>query len=225
MPDTKALFDKISNNYDLLNTIFSAGIDKLWRKNLVRKIDPGSFVLDVATGTAEVMIEGFNISGLKKGFGIDPSIEMLKIGKSKLRNKNLQDRGVLFQGAAEGLPFKDNVFDGVTIAFGIRNTIDYSRSLKEMQRVLRNEGTIAILEFAIPRISLLTSLYLFYFKYIMPFIGSLFGSRKEYKYLSDSTSEFPQREEFKSIMENAGFSECKYEEQTFGIAVIYTGIK
>ena len=94
-----------------------------------------------------------------------------------------------------------------------------------MRRVLRNEGTIAILEFAIPKISLLTSLYLFYFKYIMPFIGSLFGSRKEYKYLSDSTSEFPQREEFKSIMTKAGFRECKYEEQTFGIAVIYTGIK
>ena len=82
MPDTKALFDKISNNYDLLNTIFSAGIDKLWRKNLVRKIAPGSFVLDVATGTAEVMIEGFNVSEMKKGFGIDPSIEMLKIGKT-----------------------------------------------------------------------------------------------------------------------------------------------
>lgn len=225
MPDTKALFDKISNNYDLLNTIFSAGIDKLWRKKLVSKIESNSFVLDVATGTAEVVVEGFKRKSFAKGFGLDPSIEMLKIGVSKLKNKSLDKSSILFQGTAESLPFKDSVFDGITIAFGIRNTIDYRSSLKEMQRVLRNDGTLAILEFAIPKKSFLTSLYLFYFKYVMPLVGSLFGSRKEYKYLSDSTTEFPQRDEFKVIMNECGFRECRYEELSFGIAVIYTGIK
>ena len=225
MPDTKALFDKISKHYDLLNSLFSAGIDKRWRKKLVSIFQTNSFILDVATGTAEVLIEGFNHTKISSGIGIDPSMEMLKIGKDKLDRKGKSDVSSLFQSAAENLPFKDNLFDGVTIAFGIRNTIDYERSLKEMQRVLKKDGTIAILEFAIPKISIFTALYLFYFKYIMPFIGSLFGSRKEYKYLSDSTTEFPQRDVFKDIMEKCGFRDCKYEELSFGIAVIYTGFK
>ncbi len=225
MPDTKALFDKISTHYDLLNSLFSAGIDKIWRKKLVNIFNNDSFILDVATGTAEVLVEGFNLSKVSTGFGIDPSIEMLKIGKDKLRSKGRSQISCLFQSAAENLPFRNNLFDGVTIAFGIRNTIDYIRSLSEMNRVLKKDGTIAILEFAIPRISVFTSLYLLYFKYVMPFIGSLFGSRKEYKYLSESTTEFPQREIFLNIMQDCGFRDCKYEELSFGIAIIYTGIK
>lgn len=225
MPDTKALFDKISSHYDLLNSLFSAGIDKIWRKKLVRIFDDNSIILDVATGTAEVLIEGFKLSKIDTGFGVDPSIEMLKIGKDKLDKKSLSKRSSLIQSAGEDLPFKDNLFDGITIAFGIRNTIDHSRSLKEMHRVLKKDGKVAILEFAIPRISIFTSLYLFYFKYIMPFIGSLFGSRKEYKYLSDSTSQFPQREVFINIMSECGFKNCEFSELSFGIAVIYTGIK
>jgi len=225
MPDTKALFDKISNHYDLLNSVFSVGIDKIWRKKLVKKIKPGSFVLDVATGTGEVLIEGFKLASVNTGFGIDPSIEMLKIGKDKLNKKSLDSSSSMFQGAAENLPFKDDTFEGITIAFGIRNTIDYSGSLKEMHRVLKTGGTVAILEFAIPKISIFTSIYLMYFKYLMPFIGSLFGSRKEYRYLSDSTTQFPQRDTFKNIMGDCGFRECRYEELSFGIAVIYTGIK
>jgi len=225
MPDTKDLFNKISNNYDLLNTLFSAGIDKRWRKKLVKNIDKDSFTLDVATGTAEVLIEGFNLSIFNMGLGIDPSIEMLKIGKDKLQKKELTNSSSLFQSAAENLPFKSNTFDGVTIAFGIRNTIDYNQSLKEIHRVLKKDGKLAILEFAIPRLTVFSSIYLLYFKFVMPFIGSLFGSRKEYRYLSDSTTEFPQREVFKDILENCGFNECKFTGLSFGIAVIYTGIK
>ena len=225
MPDTKDLFDKISNNYDLLNSLFSAGIDKIWRKKLVRNFNNGSFILDVATGTAEVLVEGLTLSKVDTGLGIDPSIEMLKIGKNKLLKKGFNNNTSLFKSEAENLPFKDNIFDGVTIAFGIRNTKDYYRSLTEMHRVLRKDGTIAILEFAIPRISVFTSLYLFYFKNIMPFIGSLFGNRREYKYLSDSTTEFPQRDVFQNILTECGFKECEFEELSFGIAIIYTGIK
>ena len=225
MPDTKDLFDRISNHYDLLNSLFSAGIDKIWRKKLVSVFDNNSFILDVATGTAEVLLEGFNLSRINTGLGVDPSIEMLKIGKDKINKKGLSQNTNLFKSEAENLPFKDNIFDGITIAFGIRNTKDYNSSLLEMHRVLKMGGKLAILEFAIPRISIFTSIYLFYFKYIMPFIGSLFGSRKEYKYLSDSTSGFPQREVFQNIMTECGFNECKFKELSFGIAVIYTGIK
>ncbi len=225
MPDTKDLFDKISNNYDLLNSLFSAGIDKIWRKKLVRNFNNDSFILDVATGTAEVLVEGFTLSKINMGLGIDPSIEMLKIGRDKLLKKGLSNNTSLFKSAAENLPFKDNIFDGITIAFGIRNTKNYYLSLTEMHRVLRKDGTIAILEFAIPRISVFTSLYLFYFKNIMPFIGSLFGSRKEYKYLSESTTEFPQRDVFKNIMSECGFRDCQFNELSFGIAVIYTEVK
>ena len=92
MPDTKDLFDRISNNYDLLNSLFSAGIDKIWRKKLVSVFNKDSFILDVATGTAEVLLEGFNLSRINTGLGIDPSIEMLKIGKDKLNNKGLKNK-------------------------------------------------------------------------------------------------------------------------------------
>ena len=161
MPDTKALFDKISNNYDLLNSLFSAGIDKIWRKNLVNNFDNNSFILDVATGTAEVLVEGFSLSKINTGLGIDPSIEMLKIGKAKLNKKGLRNKSSLFKSEAENLPFKNNTFDGITIAFGIRNTKDYNSSLLEMQRVLKKGGKLAILEFAIPRISVFSTFYLF----------------------------------------------------------------
>jgi len=225
MPDTKNLFDKISKYYDLLNTLFSLGIDKRWRKELVCRVDKGSTVLDVATGTAEVISEGFKNEVFSESVGLDPSMKMLRIGFGKLNARQTNNPFLLIQGTADSLPFGDDSFDAATIAFGIRNTIHYQRSLKEMLRVIKPGGKAVILEFSIPTYPLIRQIYLFYFKRIIPFVGSMFSSKKEYKYLSESTVGFPQRTKFLDIMTDSGFVNCKYEELTLGIAIIYVGIK
>lgn len=222
MPETKALFDKISDHYDLLNTVFSLGIDKLWRKELADTVSDENLILDIATGTAEVAIE---ISKKKKTadiVGIDPSEDMLKIGYQKTKSNNNIS---LIQGFGENLPFKDNSFDAVTIAFGIRNMIDYTQTLKEMKRVLKSDGKVAILEFSIPNNPVFKVPYMIYFKYIMPSISSVFGSKKEYKYLSESAEQFPQRLEFVEAMKTIGLKGISQTELTFGICIIYIGIK
>ncbi len=225
MPDTKSLFDKISRYYDLLNTVLSLGIDKRWRKKLVRRVDKGSTVLDVATGTAEVISEGFKNEVFSESVGLDPSMKMLEIGFGKLNAGRKDNPFLLIQGTAENLPFGDNSFDAVTIAFGIRNTIHYRTSLKEMFRVIRPGGKVAILEFSIPTYPVVRQVYLFYFRYVIPFVGSMFSSRKEYEYLSESTLGFPQRTKFLDVMTGSGFADCRYEELTLGIAIIYVGVK
>ena len=225
MPETKDLFNKISRYYDILNTVFSAGVDRKWRIKLVTQVTKGSDVLDVATGTAEVISEGFRNNIFSKSIGIDPSKEMLKIGNKKLHSKYTENSFLLIEGTAEKLPFEDNSFDATTIAFGIRNTKDYNRSLKEMFRVIKPGGKIAVLEFAIPTYPIIKQLYLLHFKYLMPLVGSLFSSKKEYKYLSESTLKFPQRLRFLDVMRDSGFVNCDYEEQTLGIAIIYIGFK
>ena len=225
MPDTKDLFNKISKYYDFLNTVFSIGIDRKWRIKLVNQIAVGSSVLDVATGTAEVISEGFKNNIFSKSIGLDPSIEMLKIGNNKLNTKFLGNSFLLIKGTAEDLPFGDSSFDAATIAFGIRNTLDYEKSLQEMFRVIKPGGKIAILEFAIPTYPFVRQLYLFYFKNLIPLVGSVLGSKEEYKYLSESTFNFPQRLKFLDVMRHSGFINCEYKELTLGITIIYTGLK
>ena len=221
MPETKSLFDKIAKHYDSLNTFFSFGMDKLWRKKLVEQIRDSKFVLDIATGTGEVALE--TVRKLDADVvGIDPSAQMLGIAKIKCKST---DHISLVQGFAENLPFIDYAFDSITIAFGIRNTVDPIQSLSEIHRVLKSEGKVAILEFTIPKNRIFAPIYLFYFRKILPFIGSFFGSKKEYKYLSGSTSEFPQREKFLDLMQDAGFDKLSSIELMIGTVIIYTGTK
>lgn len=224
MPETTSLFDKIAKHYDSLNTFFSFGMDKLWRKKLAEQIRGSQFVLDIATGTGEVAIETVKKLDARV-IGIDPSAQMLGIAKTKCGSLKFGDKIALVQGFAEDLPFASNSFDAITIAFGIRNTVDPLRSLNEMNRVLKPGGKVAILEFTLPKNVIFAPVYLFYFKKFLPFIGSFFGSRKEYKYLSDSTSEFPQRENFLNLMRDARFVQEKSIELMIGTVIIYTGIK
>lgn len=225
MPDTKELFDRVAKNYDRLNSLFSLGIHRSWRKKLASQTSPDSLVLDVATGTCDVALE---VSSMQPGsdiIGLDPSMEMLKLGKRKIDKKDSCKRVRVVSGSAENLPFKDNQFDFATIAFGIRNTVDYMKSLSEILRVLKKEGKLLVLEFAVPENFLFRPLYLFYFRNIMPFIGSLYGRGKEYKYLADSTMAFPQREKFLLSMEKSGFRDCAYKELTLGTVILYSGFK
>ncbi len=223
MPDTVKLFDKVAKRYDVLNTFFSLGMDRFWRKRLADEIRGAESILDIATGTGEVAIETANRLGDCKVTGVDPSPEMLGLAKQKIEKLGENRRIMLAQCTAEALPFGDGVFDAVTIAFGIRNTADPAKSLSEMKRILRRGGRVAILEFAIPRNRFFAPLYLFYFKNVLPLIASIFGTGSEYKYLSDSTSAFPQREEFVSIMDSAGFKNIKAIELMSGICIIYVG--
>lgn len=225
MPDTVNLFDKVAGRYDSLNTFFSMGMDRLWRRRLARAVSGSKTVLDIATGTGEVAIETVDVLPEARVFGVDPSPEMLLLARKKLVSRGLSERISLARSRAEELPFKDGSFDAVTIAFGIRNTVDPALSLSEMRRVLRPGGKAAVLEFAIPRQKLFAPLYLFYFKNILPLVGSLFGTKSEYKYLSDSTTAFPQREKFLELMEKSGLTPEKSVEMMLGIVILYTGVK
>ncbi len=222
MPDTSSLFDRIAKHYDLLNTVFSLGIDSRWRKELYSEVGNRSRVLDIATGTAEVAITIYDNNNDCMVVGIDPSSGMLEIGLDKLgERKNV----LLVQGASEYLPFKDCTFDAVTIAFGIRNTKDIYNSLKEIYRILIPGGKLSILEFTTPSSRYFRPVFLFYSRHVMPLVGSLFGSRDEYKYLSDSSENFPQRETLIDILKDSGYVSTHYRELTLGIASIYNGFK
>ena len=222
MPETTSLFNKIARHYDSLNTFFSFGMDKIWRKKLVEQIRGSSLILDIATGTGEVALETVKKLESSQVIGIDPSGQMLRFAKKKCESIK---KITLVQGYAEDLPFRNDAFDAITIAFGIRNTVNPLQSLREMNRVLKPGGKVAILEFTIPKNKIFAPVYLFYFKKFLPFIGSFFGSKTEYKYLSDSTSEFPQREKFLKIMKEAQFMPQEYIELMIGTVIIYTGIK
>jgi len=224
MPYTVPLFNKVAKHYDSLNMFFSLGMDTLWRKKLALELSGSSSILDIATGTGEVAIQMVkNLSGVRVT-GLDPSAGMLKLAKKKIDAPGISDKISFIQGSAEHLPFSDGSFDAVSIAFGIRNTQDPIKSLGEMRRVLRPGGRAGIMEFAIPENRLFKPLYLFYFRNILPLVASAFGNKNEYKYLSDSTSAFPQREEFIKLMEQSGLRVEKTVELMLGIVIIYVGV-
>ncbi len=225
MPETKKIFDEVAKHYDWLNTLFSLGIHKLWRKKLADELFDTAYNLDIATGTAEVAIEVAIKHPSVRTVGIDPSMNMLRLAKKKIEDLDFKEKIVLVSATAENLPFEEKQFDSVTIAFGIRNTVDYKLSLKEIRRVLRKNGRLFILEFAIPRNPIFKPLYMFYFKVLMPLVGSIYGRGKEYKYLAESAASFPQREDFLRNLKNAGFQDCRYSELTMGVVALYYATK
>ncbi|HZX15144.1 MAG TPA: ubiquinone/menaquinone biosynthesis methyltransferase [Thermodesulfobacteriota bacterium] len=225
MPETKSLFNRVAEHYDLLNTLLSFGTDKSWRRRLAEEIRSSNLVLDVATGTAEVAIEVVKRWNGCFAIGIDPSKPMLDIAEAKLKFVGVKKNISVIGGFAESLPFKDGTFDAITIAFGIRNTIDPLTSLKEMNRVLKPGGRVGILEFAVPRNRIFAPLYMSYIRNMFPFLGSFFGKRNEYQYLVNSIPMFPQRESFTKLMEGAGFTLKKPIELTMGTVIIYVGVK
>ncbi|NIP29157.1 MAG: bifunctional demethylmenaquinone methyltransferase/2-methoxy-6-polyprenyl-1,4-benzoquinol methylase UbiE [Candidatus Dadabacteria bacterium] len=225
MPETKKLFDKVAKNYDLVNTIISFGMHKSWRKKLALEIKEKPYVLDIATGTGDVAIEIATHNHLARIIGLDPSLNMLKLGNKKIKKYHLNKKIKLVSGIGEKLPFNNEEFNYASIAFGIRNTIDYERSLKEILRILRSNGRLLILEFAIPKNPIFKPVYLFYFNNVMPIIGKIFNREEEYKYLASSTINFPQRHRFLQKLKEAGFQNCKYSELNFGTVILYTATK
>ncbi len=222
-----AMFDNIADRYDLLNRIISLGIDQSWRRKTVDALGLGSqsHALDLATGTADLAIlTAERVPGCKVT-GVDPSVKMLEIGRQKVEKQCLSERVELHEGDAQSLQFADNSFDGATIAFGIRNVPDRIQGLREMARVTRPGGRVAILELSEPRGGLMGPLARFHVHTLVPWVGSLLSGAKEYRYLQRSIEAFPPAEEFAETMRTAGLDVLEVTPLTFGVAHLYVATK
>ncbi len=221
------MFDNISKRYDLLNHLLSMGIDKGWRKKAIRQLEPlkPQTILDVATGTGDFAIQALTLKP-KKITGVDISEGMLAVGRKKIAEKQLGHLIELKSGDSENLPFGENNFDAVTVAFGVRNFENLEKGLAEIYRVIKPGGMVVVLEFSRPRAFPFKQLYSFYFKVILPKIGRFISSDKAaYTYLPASVEAFPDGEDFLHRLNTVGFKNTKCKALTFGISSIYTGLK
>ncbi len=222
-----AMFDNIAGKYDFLNHLLSIGIDKNWRKRaikILKEFNPES-ILDVATGTGDFAIESIKLNP-KEVIGIDISHEMLKIGEKKIKKIGLENLVSFYPGDSEKLNFQDHRFDAVIVAFGVRNFENLSSGINEIFRVIKPGGVFVVLEFSIPGNFPVKQLFNFYFFKILPVIGRIISKDKSaYSYLPASVNAFPDRDDFLSVLNSAGFVNTKYKLQSFGIAAIYWGTK
>jgi demethylmenaquinone methyltransferase/2-methoxy-6-polyprenyl-1,4-benzoquinol methylase len=225
----RQMFGEIARRYDLLNDLLSAGMDRWWRRRTVRLAPPdgeGS-VLDVCTGTADLALAYWRAGGGRlRVVGADFCRPMLAIGREKCCRAGAAGL-TLVEADAQQLPFADNVFQVVSVAFGLRNLSDLDRGLREMARVCRPGGRVAVLDFGLPRGRLLRKLYGWYFRRLLPWIGQTLARNRQgaYNYLPASVGEFPQREALVARMKEAGLREVRYHPLTWGIAGLYVGIK
>jgi demethylmenaquinone methyltransferase/2-methoxy-6-polyprenyl-1,4-benzoquinol methylase len=221
------MFDNISPRYDFLNRFLSMGVDIGWRKKTVKAVAQSKpqRILDVATGTADLAIE-LTKTGAKEIIGCDISEGMLSIGKEKIKKKELDNVIRLQSGDSEQLPFEDNSFDAVTVAFGVRNFQTPVKGLTEINRVLKKGSKIYVLEFSEPEKFPVKQFYSFYFKYILPFWGRLISKdNAAYTYLPNSVKAFPHGEAFLQLLTASGFHKNSAKKLSFGIASLYIGEK
>ncbi len=227
--DSWRMFDRIAPRYDLLNRLLSFRQDVRWRKKLIKYLPAGENqqILDLATGTADVLLTICNKTNhIDSGYGIDPAQNMLWLGRNKVEKSQLARSIQLLPGDAQAVPFRDNIFDSVTIAFGIRNVISVEQSLIQMYRVLKPAGRVLILEFSLPESRVFRWVYFFYFRRILPKIGKwISGDNEAYRYLNETVETFPYGEAFCELMRKTGFKNVEAIPLTFGIASIYSGDK
>lgn len=220
------MFDTISKEYDGLNRVISFGIDVKWRKkvvNIVAKTNPET-ILDIATGTGDLAIN-LTKTNASKIIGLDISEGMLNVGREKVEKLHLNQIEMVL-GDSENIPFEDNSFDAITVAFGVRNFENLEKGLTEIYRVLKPTGTFVVLETSVPTKTPFKQGYTFYTKYIMPTIGKIFSKDKvAYKYLSDSAAVFPYGKAFNNILQKIRFINVVNKPQTFGVATIYIAKK
>lgn len=225
--DVWRMFDRIAHRYDLLNRLLSFRQDVAWRKRVARLLPdrPNLRVLDLATGTGDVLLSLYRTSGrVRSGVGVDMAGKMLAIGRQKIAAQNLGHELRMVRGDAMTIAFSNASFDAVTIAFGIRNVLDVPEALREMRRILAPGGRALVLEFSLPRNALFRAGYLFYFRHVLPRIGALIsGDSYAYRYLNKTVESFPYGDAFCALMRDAGFQDVRAHPQTFGIATIYEG--
>jgi len=221
------MFDSISGNYDFLNHFLSLGIDIRWRKKAVKLLAPGKpkLILDVATGTGDFAVETLKLNP-DKVIGIDISEGMLQVGRKKMKDRGYDSIIELLSGDSENLPFEENKFDAVVVAFGVRNFENMEKGLAEMYRVLKPGGRMVVLEFSKPKMFPFKQLYNFYFNFILPKIGKLISrDPAAYTYLPESVQAFPDGDSFVGILNRIGFKDTLCKPLTLGISSLYTGIK
>ena len=223
-----AMFDRISPKYDLLNHLLTLNIDKIWRRKAAKtaaKSQP-KVILDLATGTADLAIALAKHIPQAHIIGMDISEKLLDIGKEKVAKLKMKNQIELHLGDAANLPFDDNSFDAVTVAFGVRNFENMGKGLSEIHRVLKPNGRAFILEFSMPEKFPIKQLYNLYFKQLLPLVGKIVSKDPSaYTYLPQSVEAFPKPNDFIQILDNNGLRNSSATQLSFGIATLYTSIK
>jgi len=226
----RQMFSSIASRYDFLNHLLSFNIDRSWRRRTASLVtdtlvDHQALCLDLCCGTGDLTLEIIKQAPTKI-VSADFSHPMLKLNLEKVTRQQLDGRILILETDAMHLPFRENTFDALTIAFGLRNLESWSRGLKEMFRVLKPEGQIFILEFSRPNNSFFNRAFQFYFLRVLPEIGSRISRhRHAYRYLQDSVSQFPDQARLSELMLESGFVKISYENLTGGIAAIHIGNK
>jgi demethylmenaquinone methyltransferase/2-methoxy-6-polyprenyl-1,4-benzoquinol methylase len=220
------MFDRIAPRYDLLNRLLSGGTDVRWRRRAVDFLGlaPPLRVLDLCTGTADLLVEALRRDPRSSGVGVDLSHGMLVRGAAKLTRRGLAQRSQLAGGDGERLPVASGAFDAALVAFGIRNVSDPLAALREVHRALRPGGRFVVLEFSMPR-GLLGAAYRVYFQQVLPRLGGLISDGSAYSYLPASVARFPSPDSFAGLMREAGFADVRWQLLTFGIACLHRGEK
>lgn len=224
----QSMFDAIAGKYDFLNHVMSFQQDKKWRKKAILKLkeDRPEFLLDIATGTGDLALEAWKHLKPKQIIGADLSTEMMKVGEAKVLKAGLE-KVIRFEVQdCTALTFKDNTFDAVTIAFGVRNFENIAKGISEMHRVLKPGGRMVILELSRPETFPMKQLFQLYSATILPLAGRFFSKDdKAYEYLPASIKVVPQNREMVEIMQKQGFSQANYQPLTLGVCTLYTGLK
>ena len=223
-----AMFDRISPKYDALNHLLSFNIDKVWRRKTAKTVSKShpKAILDLATGTADLAVALAKYNPQAHIIGMDISEKMLEIGKEKVLKQGLANQIELRWGDAVALPFEDNTFDAVTVAFGVRNFEDLQKGLSEICRVLNPPGQVIILEFSMPEKFPIKQAYRLYFMHILPKIGKWVSKdANAYSYLPESVERFPKPSDFLITLSNNGLIEGIARHLGWGIATLYWATK
>ena len=220
------IFQKIAGRYDRSNVLISLGLQGRWKRmltgRLIKNLPEGAAVLDVCSGTGDIALELARTRRDLRVTGLDFSPAMLKEAERRRRGrKNVR----FLQGNALALPFRDGVFDAAVISFGLRNTADYGRTLREMIRVVKADGSVACLDSFVPGVRLVRPFYRFYFRNVMPLIGGGLKHRKEYRWLYLSTQSFLRPEQLVRMFREAGLEDVCLESRMFGACALVSGCR
>jgi demethylmenaquinone methyltransferase/2-methoxy-6-polyprenyl-1,4-benzoquinol methylase len=223
------VFHSVAGNYDLMNDLMSGGVHRLWKRVTIEMsgVRPGHHVLDIAGGTGDLAAKFSKIVGPEGTVVLaDINDSMLKVGRDRLVDRGITDNVRFSQADAQYLPFPDNTFDVITIAFGLRNVTDKDMALRSMYRVLKPGGKLLVLEFSKPPNQLLSKIYDGYSFNILPKLGKLFANDADsYQYLAESIRMHPDQETLMGMMDNAGFANTDYHNMTGGIVALHRGVK
>lgn len=223
------MFDAIAGRYDLLNHVLSAGIDRRWRKAAIESLHltGRERLLDVCSGTADLAIAAVRARpAAGRAVGVDFAGAMLRVGRAKVQRRRLADRIVLVRGDASRLPVATSSVDALTIGFGIRNVDDVPAACREMSRVLKPGGRLAILEFAVPTAPVISAVYLWYLRHALPRIGrALSHHEAAYGYLPASIDAFATPDQFIGLLRAAGLLQVRADRLTFGSVCLYTACR